>query len=288
MTPFLGDPNDDQISIEEVINKINDLPMLPELAREMLNDLNNDDVSLETIAEKVSMDQSIAAKVIQLANTSYYGNNSKVVTIQQAVSMLGTKNLKNLIRTSIFTNNLPIARCRGFDNKAFWRHNIATAICAELISRTLHMKHDFAFTAGLLHDIGRLVLVSKFPQKYEHVIRCATDNDCSLLEAERAILGVDHVGVGLILALQWNFSDAIQDAIRGHHAPDDKELNSVASIVHIANSIVHALDLSESEEELVPPISPFAWDLVGLNEDAYLAIFHETELRFNAMNQLLQ
>ncbi|MFZ6817239.1 HDOD domain-containing protein [Undibacterium sp. Ji22W] len=288
MTPFLGDSNDDQISIEEVINKINTLPMLPELAREMLNDLNNDDISLETIAEKVSMDPSIAAKVIQLANTSYYGNNSKVVTIQQAVSMLGTKILKNLIRTNIFTNNLPVARCRGFDNKAFWRHNIATAICAELISRTLHMKQDFAFTAGLLHDIGRLVLVSKFPQKYEHVIRCAKENDCSLLDAERAILGVDHVGVGLILALQWNFSDAIQDAIRGHHAPDDKELNSVASIIHVANSIVHALDLSESEDDLVPIISQFAWDTVGLNEDAYLAIFHETELRFNAMNQILQ
>lgn len=288
MTPFLADTNDDQISIEEVINKINDLPMLPELAREMLNDLNNDDISLEMIAEKVSMDQSIAAKVIQMANTSYYGNNSKVVTIQQAVSMLGTKNLKNLIRTSIFTNNLPIARCRGFDNKAFWRHNIATAICAELISRTLHMKQDFAFTAGLLHDIGRLVLVSKFPQKYEHVIRCAQDNDCSLLDAERAIMGVDHVGVGLILALQWNFSEAIQDAIRGHHAPEDKELNSVASIIHIANSIVHALDLSESEDDLVPPISQAAWDLLGLNEEAYLAIFHETELRFNAMNQILQ
>ncbi|MBC3871999.1 HDOD domain-containing protein [Undibacterium flavidum] len=288
MTLSLVDPNDDQISIEEVINKINALPMLPELAREMLNDLNDDDISLETIAEKVSMDQSIAAKVIQLANTSYYGNNSKVVTIQQAVSMLGTKNLKNLIRTSIFTNNLPVARCRGFDNKAFWRHNIATAICAELISRTLHMKQDFAFTAGLLHDIGRLVLVSKFPQKYEHVIRCAKDNDCNLLDAERSILGVDHVSVGLILALQWNFSDAIQDAIRGHHAPDDKELNSVASIIHVANSIVHALDLSESEDDLVPPISQFAWDVVGLSEEAYLAIFHETELRFNAMNQILQ
>ncbi|MFA9274142.1 MAG: HDOD domain-containing protein [Candidatus Aquirickettsiella gammari] len=288
MTPFLADINDDQISIEEVINKINDLPMLPELARKMLNDLNNDDISLEMIAEKVSLDQSIAAKVIQMANTSYYGNTSKVVTIQQAVSMLGTKNLKNLIRTSIFTNNLPIARCRGFDNKAFWRHNIATAICAELISRTLHMKQDFAFTAGLLHDIGRLVLVSKFPQKYEHVIRCAKDNDCSLLDAERAILGVDHVGVGLILALQWNFSEAIQDAIRGHHAPEDKELNSVASIIHVANSIVHALDLSESEDDLVPPISQVAWDLLGLNEEAYLAIFHETELRFNAMNQMLQ
>lgn len=287
MNKHITDQNDDQISLEEVINKINDLPSLPEVALEMLSDLENEDISLDTMVEKVTMDQALAAKVLKLANTSYYGANSKVVTIQQAVSLLGTTHLKNLIRTTIFTNHLPSARCRGFDNKAYWRHNIATAICAEIISRTLHMKHDFAFTAGLMHDIGRLVLVVKFPKKYEQVIQCSKDNDCSLLDAERSILGVDHVAVGLILALQWNFADAIQDAIRGHHAPDDKELNSLASIVHVANAIVHALDLSESEEELVPPISQFAWDLLGLNEEAYLSIFHETELRFESMNQIL-
>lgn len=288
MASLINDPNDDQISIEEVINKINDLPSLPELAREMLNDLNNEDISLETIVEKVALDQSLAAKVIQLANTSYYGNNSKVVTIQQAVSMLGTKNLKDLIRTTIFNKNLPIARCRGFDNKSFWRHNIATAICAEIISRKLHLKHDFAFTAGLLHDIGRLVLVSKFPKHYEQVINCARENDCELVEAERAILGVDHVGVGLILALQWNFSDVIQDAIRGHHTPNDEELHPIASIIHVANAIVHALDLSESEDDSVPAVSQYAWDNLGLDEASYHAIFHETELRFEAMNQILQ
>jgi putative nucleotidyltransferase with HDIG domain len=288
MNQYIRDHNDLELSLEEVINKINDLPTLPQVAQEMLNDLNNEDITLNTIVEKVALDQSLAAKVLQVANTSYYGANSKVVTIQQAVSMLGTKNLKNLIRTSIFTRNLPIAHCRGFNNIAFWRHNIATAICAEVISRHLHLKQDFAFTAGLLHDIGRLVLVSRFPKKYEEVLKCSVEKDCSLLDAERSVLGVDHVAVGLILALQWNFSDAIQDAIRGHHEPNDKELNSIASIVHVANSIVHALDLSGDEHELVPPISAFAWDSLALSEETYLAIFQETELRFEALNQIIQ
>lgn len=288
MTQFITDVDDHQISLEEVINKINDLPMLPDVAKEMLSDLNNDDISLDAIVEKVALDQALAAKVLRLANASIYGANSKVVTIQQAVAMLGIKNLKNLIRLSIFTKHLPRAACRGFDNHAYWRHNIATAICAELISRTLHMKHDFAFTAGLLHDIGRLVLVSRFPKKYEQVIESAKRSDTSLLEAERSVLGVDHVAVGLVLALQWNFSDAIQDGIRGHHDPDDKELNSVASIVHVANSIVHALDLNNDERELVPLISQHAWDVLSLSDEAYLAIFHETELRVEAMNQMLQ
>ncbi|MFZ6798233.1 HDOD domain-containing protein [Undibacterium sp. Di24W] len=288
MSQYIKDHNNHEISLEEVINKINDLPTLPQVAQEMLSDLNSDDISLDTIVEKVALDQSLAAKVLKVANTSYYGANSKVVTIQQAISMLGTKNLKNLIRTSIFTHNLPVANCRGFDSFGFWRHNIATAICAELISRSLHLKHDFAFTAGLLHDIGRLVLVSRFPKKYEEVIRCATEKDCSLLDAERTILGVDHVSVGLILALQWNFSDAIQDAIRGHHEPDHKELNSIASIVHVANAIVHALDLCDNPHEMVPAVSQFAWDNLGLSEEAYIAIFEETEMRFEALNQIIQ
>jgi putative nucleotidyltransferase with HDIG domain len=276
-----------QVPLEELIKKIQSLPTLPEVAQAMLKNLEDDDISLDTICEKIALDQALAAKILKLANASFFGSNSKVVTIQQAVSMLGIKNLKNLIRTSIYSKNLNSRICRNFDSKAFWKHNIATAICAELISRTLHMKHDFAFTAGLLHDIGRLVLVNCYPKEYEQVILCAQEKDCNLLDAERTILGVDHVNAGLILAVHWNFADAIQDAIRGHHSPEDDTLNSIANIIHVANSIAHALDLNNSQEENVPDISQIAWDNLGLSEEAYLAIFHETELRFEAMQQLL-
>jgi putative nucleotidyltransferase with HDIG domain len=288
MSNIADDKENFEISLEEVIEKISDLPSLPEVARAMLDDLNNEEISMHAIVEKISLDQSLAAKVLKLANTSYYGANSRATTIQQAVTVLGISNVKNLIRLSIFSKHLPSARCRGFDAKAFWRHNMATAICAELISRKLHLKHDFAFTAGLLHDIGRLVLVSHFPKKYEKVLAHAESHDCSLIDAERSVLGLDHVAVGLVLALQWNFSEAIQDGIRGHHEPNDKDLNSVASIIHVANAIVHALDLSETENELMPAVSQFAWDALALGEEAYLDIFHETELRFQALNQIIQ
>jgi HD-like signal output (HDOD) protein len=95
------------------------------------------------------------------------------------------------------------------------------------------------------------------------------------------------MSVGLVLAMQWEFSDAIQDAISGHHEPDSKELNSVAAIVHVANSIVHALDLSETEHDLVPLLSQHAWDALHLSEADYIAIFRETELRFEAINQVV-
>lgn len=288
MIPPLNDKDDPQIALEEVIRKIHDLPSLPQVEQALLNKLNDDNLSLEQIVEKVALDPSLAAKVLKLANTSYYGANSKVVTIQQAVSMLGTSHLKSLIRTSIFNKCMPSKACRHFDAKAFWRHNIATAICAELISRTLHMKQDFAFTAGLLHDIGRLVLASCFPEKYDQVILCCRQKDCGLLDAERALLGIDHIIAGQILAIEWQFSEAIQDAIRGHHEPTEQDLNSLASVIHVANSIVHGLDLCEEKTEWMPAVSDEAWSSLGLTETQLLTVFHETELRFAAMNQIIQ
>jgi putative nucleotidyltransferase with HDIG domain len=164
---------------------------------------------------------------------------------------------------------------------------VATAICAELISRHLHMKHDFAFTAGLLHDIGRLVLVSRFPKEYEAVLNYQKQNDCSLLNAEQAILNTNHVIAGFILAMHWQFSDAIQDAIRGHHQPDEPGLNSIASIIHVANSIVHGLDLTQSTNDMVPDVCQSAWDNLALTEADYHAIFKETSLRFESIDQIV-
>jgi putative nucleotidyltransferase with HDIG domain len=286
MTSFIESNHDKYVQLDDVIRQIKDLPTLPTVAQEMLSNLDDDDTSLDVICEKVSLDQSLAAKMLKLANSSYYGANSKVVTLQQAVALLGIKNVKELILMTSIESSFPTSNCQNFDADAFWRHSIATAICSELISRTLKMKHDFAFTAGLLHDIGRLVLVTRFPKDYQQVLAHCEQNDCSLLDAERAVMGIDHVVVGWLLAKEWNFSDAIQDAIRGHHQPDEKNLNSIASVIHVANSIVHALDLNKTEHDLVPTISKNAWDSLALSEADYFSIFRETELRFDALSQI--
>ena len=287
MTSFVENNHDKYVQLDDVIREIKDLPTLPTVAQEMLRNLDDDDTSLDVICEKVALDQSLTGKMLRLANSSYYGANSKVVTLQQAVALLGIKNVKELILMASIESSFPTSNCPNFDAKAFWRHSIATAISAELISRTLKMKHDFAFTAGLLHDIGRLVLVTRFPNDYQQVLTFREQEDCSLLDAERAVMGIDHVVVGWLLAKEWEFSDAIQDAIRGHHQPDDKGLNSIASVIHVANAIVHALDLSKTEHDLVPPISQHAWDSLALSEIDYLSIFRETELRFDALNQIV-
>jgi putative nucleotidyltransferase with HDIG domain len=273
--------------LDDVIRHIKDLPTLPAVALEMSTDLDEDHASLDSIVEKVSMDHSLTAKILRIANSSQYGTNSRVVTLQQAVSMLGLKNIKNLMRMTIMVQAFPPSKCPDFDFTSFWRHSVSTALCAEIISRTLHMKHDFAFTAGLLHDIGRLVLATRFPDEYAQVIRYRAEQDCYWLDAERHVMGIDHVIAGHALAEHWRFSEVITDAIQAHHEPHLKSANALARIVHVADAITHALDLSHAEDDLVPVLSQAAWDNLGLKESDYLAIFHETEMRFEAYDQLV-
>ena len=278
--------NIETTGMSEIIRHIRDLPTLPEVAHELLADLSNDESSMDSMNEKIAMDQSITAKILRLANSSHFGTNSRVVTIQQATALLGVRNIKNVIRTSVMSRQFPVVNCPGFDFRSFWRHSTATAVCAELISRALHMKHDFAFTAGLLHDIGRLVLVTHNPSAYAQVIQTRAKLDCALIEAENSVLQTNHVEAGLALAQHWHFAEAVQDAIRGHHQPDLEDIHPLASVIHVANSMVHALDLNGQENDAVPLLSQQAWDTLALDEKECLSIFRETEMRCEALNQI--
>jgi HD-like signal output (HDOD) protein len=151
----------------------------------------------------------------------------------------------------------------------------------------MRFNQDYAFTAGLLHDIGRLVLVTAAPQAYTEVVDWRLRHDGGWQDAERAVLGVDHVEAGMALAGHWNFSDTMRQAIAFHHAPDTPGAGFLAAIVHVANAIVHALDIAGEENERVPRVASVAWDAMGLNEEAYLHLFRETEVQFVEMSAVL-
>ena len=278
-------PEMQAIAAEDIVRQLHNLPTLSSVVVELLSCVEQEGIDIGTLARKVSHDQALTAKTLRFANSSFFGSQSKVTTIQQAISLLGMQSVRHLITASALAGHFPDDDCPGFDSRAFWRHSIATAVCCKVLAMHLHLNQDYAFTAGLLHDIGRLVLVSRFPQQYAAAIAYRAALDCHLLDAERAVLATDHVVVGQALAVQWNFSEVIQNAISGHHEPDSFGSGSIASIVHVANSIVQGLDLDGVEDDRVPPVSQSAWDSLGLQETDYAAIFRETELQFEAVSQ---
>ena len=140
---------------------------------------------------------------------------------------------------------------------------------------------------GLLHDIGRLVLITSSPQHYEPVLVLQASQDCYMIEAERAVLGIDHTIIGRALAQCWKFPILMQKAIESHHAPDMQEAGSLASIVHCADCIVHALDLVGDEQDIVPPVSARAWNGLNLDQKVLMRVFRETEMQFEEACQIL-
>ena len=273
--------------LDDIVRKLEDLPSLPAVVMELLGSIDQEDVDISVLAKKVSHDQALTAKTLRLANSSLYGLQVKVTTIQQAITFLGFQTTRKLITAAAVTGCFAQGQCPGFDDKAFWRHSIAAAACCRVIARRMRFNQDVAFTAGLLHDIGRLVLMSSFPLEYGQVLAYQRQKDVSALEAEQAQMGIDHLVAGVALADHWNFSDTMKMAIAYHHDPDAPGAGILATIVHVANAIVHALDLAGDEDELVPTVSSSAWTALGLNEEAYLHVFRETELQFEEITLVL-
>ncbi|WP_028104617.1 HDOD domain-containing protein [Pseudoduganella violaceinigra] len=275
------------LSYDDVVKNLEDLPSLPAVVMELLNSIDQEEIDITVLAKKVSHDQALTAKTLRLANSSLFGLQVKVTTIQQAITFLGFQSTRNLITAAAVTGCFADKQCPGFDHRSFWRHSIAAAACAKVLARHVRFNQDYAFTAGLLHDIGRLVLVSSFPDRYAQVLVYQQENDCHALQAERAILGIDHVDAGLALAEHWNFSDTMRLAIAGHHDPGKAGAGFLAAIIHVADAVVHALDLAGKPDDMVPPVSTIAWKALHLNEDSYLHLFRETELQYEEIALVL-
>lgn len=276
-----------KLALADVIKGISDLPSLPIIVVELLNSFEQSDISMGAMANKVSQDQALSAKTLRLANSSFYGLQRKVTTIQQAITVLGFDSVRALITAAGVIGNFSEQKHASFDFTNFWRHAIGTALCAKELARVLNLNQDYAFISGLLHDIGVLVLVARFPQQYSGVISYRDMHDCHRIEAERAVLGLDHAIVGRALAEHWKFPLLIQKSIGNHHALESQDLGDIPSIIHVADAIFYALDLDGANNALVPLIDGRAWDNLHIGSAAMRSVFRETEAKFDDACQIL-
>jgi putative nucleotidyltransferase with HDIG domain len=169
----------------------------------------------------------------------------------------------------------------------FWHHSLIVAQSADALAACAGLNRESAFTAGLLHDIGRLVLVTCFPEQSRRVAMFQRELDCHCGHAEQEILGLDHAMVGAALARRWKFAPMIQQAIALHHQPATSPREPLVDLVHVADVTAHALDLCGDPCELVPPLDAQAWGSLGLQWPAYLHALGEIERRSAAAGSLM-
>jgi putative nucleotidyltransferase with HDIG domain len=265
------------------LDKLRELPALPQVIIDLQSAMSREDVSIDAIADRVSLDQALAAKALRVANCSFYGVPGRVVSIRQAIGMLGLRSVSTVLTIAAVSQSIPRPSCAGFDMERYWRHSVAVALCARDIARALRLDADVAFTAGLLHDLGRLALASQAPAFLAETLRRRDELDCTMLEAERATLGSDHAALGSQVAARWHFGPAIVDAIRLHHEPPATPQVTVVDIIHIADGIAHALDVAGDPNEMVPPLDATAWTRAGLTEGQMLLILEGTEAEVDGL-----
>ena len=250
---------------EQVLARLQQLPSLPSAVSELLISFANEDVDIGVIAHQIARDQGLTARVLRVANSSFYGLQSKVGTINEAVVVLGFRAVRSMVLAVGVSGAFRCDQCAGFDAQNYLRHCVAVGLGARALAQLTGYNPELAFTGGILHDIGEMVLASNFPKEYAEVLAYRKKHDCFLVVAERDILGMDHTEVGRMLAETWRFPPALLEAVAEHHAPAGATAGSLANLIHVADAIAHGLGVGNAVDELVMPVERTAWQRLGLD-----------------------
>lgn len=279
------------LSLEDVLADIRKLPSLPAVVNELIRALDNELTEIEQLAEGIAKDQSLAARALRVANSPFYGVQHKVASIHDAIVILGFRAVGSLVMAASVTNYFPTPSGGVFDPVTYWRHGIGVAICARALAREVDLDAEAAFSAGLLHDIGVLMLLTTRPRPYAAVFERRRERDCGLADAEQEVLGFDHAQAGAALTARWRLPEAIVRAVALHHAPepgrDAVATATLADVVYVANILAHALDLAGDPDAQVPPLDAAVWRRIGLREQRLMALLPDIEREHESYCALL-
>jgi len=250
-----------------MIHRAADLHALPVVAFEAQELIRDQRTSAQDLAKLLSKDPALATRVLKLANSSFYGFQKRIGNLPQAIVVLGFQSVKNLTFTvGVIEKFRPDSAIDSLDYPTFWAHGIATAIAAEKIARNVPGRHTSnAYMAGLLHDIGKLVLVQNAPSLHREVLGRISEG-LSLLEAEREVLGRDHAELGARFLQRWNLPVNLIESIASHHAVESPQGEvALCEVVQLADLLINALGIGHSNTEL-PPIMDKLSERLGYDE----------------------
>ena len=243
------------------------LPTLSGVFAKINEAVMNPRSSAYEIATVISKDASLAVRLLKIANSAFYGFPSRISTIQQAVTIIGTKQLASLTYAANIIDVFRKIPANIVDMASFWRHSVACGIFARILAGYRNIQNtERLFVAGLLHDIGRLLLYQYASADMGCLIARARSDSDLLYKLEFEALNMDHTAMGARLVKKWKLPALLEDIVDCHHTPQ-KSCNGIeTAIVHIADIMTNAIGIGSSGESLVPPLDLQTWDKLGLSE----------------------
>jgi putative nucleotidyltransferase with HDIG domain len=258
---------------QELINRlssIKSLPTLPVVADNVIKLTRNPDSTAFEIAEAISLDQSLASKVLKTANSAYYGFPRKITTINYAIVVLGLNNIKNIVLSTSIMGQFPKKNQNLlFDRKDFWKHSLLCGIIAKKISEHMGIKNsEEMFMCGLLHDFGKLILDTFFQEEFVSALQMAEKNQLTVMEAENRIFGFNHSGVGGLLLRKWSLPPSLVKSVEFHHNPEETpNVFRTASIVHVSDYLCRRIGIGNSGGTVLPELNKKSFKLVDLTSE---------------------
>ncbi|MCS7272824.1 MAG: HDOD domain-containing protein [Fimbriimonadales bacterium] len=240
------------VQVHSIVQKVKELAVLPQVVHQILHLTSNPNTTVRDLERLIAIDQGMSTRVLNTVNSAYYGFSRKIASVRDAVMLLGFKTVRNLaITVSVFDMFVGKTDRQNLRRGKWWRHAIDTALCARLIASQVDgVSPDEAYTAGLLHDIGKPLLDRYGDAPYEQVEDLMAQGVPELL-AERQVFGCDHAEVGRIVSQHWGFPEKLVEAIGEHHAetPGDWHDAKLVAVTLVANCIAHALRQPDSSDD---------------------------------------
>ncbi len=274
--------------VRQVISNIRNLPTPPIVFHQIQKVINDPKVSAGQIASILSEDPAMSVKVLKLTNSAFYGLAREIDSVKQAVIVVGMEAIKNLVLSASVLDMFKGDKVDQEFQEGFWRHSLAVGFCARILARKVKSRSiidpDAAFSGGLLHDIGKVVMNCFLPDEYAAVAaERVRDTQSQTYEIEERVLGYNHAQVGSVLAEQWKLPHRLAEAVAFHHHPELSDGDQpVPHIIHVANYIAKKTFYEEDEAYLIGSPQDEVMDYLQIlpdDQDAISELLREEYLK---------
>jgi len=277
------------VSPRELITGGVDLPSLPEVVMRAIELVNDPEASAIDIGRVLSEDSALTARLLKIVNSPFYGFPSRIDTVSRAITVIGTLDLLDLILATSVVKMFSGVPNDLVSMDSFWKHSLYGGVVARLLAaRSKQPNVEHFFVAGLLHDLGSLVIYRKLPELAREALLRARYNGVELQQAERELLGFDHAMVGAELMRTWKLPTSLVEAVEFHHNPSQSpNYPLITAVVHVADVIASAIRSGTGASEAAPPLDPAAWDKIGLPTLAIEALLIEADQQFGDAQSMI-